>query len=170
MTSIKFQTDDCSRCGGTGRMPYSAYGGVCFKCNGHGKTMTAAGRAARKTFLATRAAACSRKRADEVVPGDRISTDLAGTGSNGFKTVIEIEQKSSSLRKATEAEIADGSATHGEYTRDETKINIEFAKVTMPIARDAEVLVFSEEAQRTAIQKVLKRKGVIVTDSTTKEA
>lgn len=27
----------CSRCGGTGKMPYSLQGGVCFKCGGSGK-------------------------------------------------------------------------------------------------------------------------------------
>lgn len=170
MTRIRFQTDDCSRCGGTGRMPYSAYGGVCFKCNGHTTVMTRAGVAARKAFLAARAAACTKKRADEVQVGDRISLDLAGTGANGFKTVVEIQQQASSLRKLTQEEIASGkTGSHGEYTRDESKIDLVCAKVVIPIARDQEVLVFSEAAQATAIQAVLKRKGVVVVTAATAE-
>lgn len=31
----------CGRCGGTGHMPFSAYGGVCFRCNGDGREWVA---------------------------------------------------------------------------------------------------------------------------------
>jgi DnaJ-class molecular chaperone len=45
--SIKFETTTCDRCGGSGYMPYAAYGGVCFKCNKAGVVYTRAGRAVR---------------------------------------------------------------------------------------------------------------------------
>lgn len=32
-----YERTTCSRCGGTGRMPYTAYEGRCFKCNQSGK-------------------------------------------------------------------------------------------------------------------------------------
>lgn len=43
---IDFEQATCSRCGGSGRMPFAAYGGVCFGCNGKGQKLTAKGRAA----------------------------------------------------------------------------------------------------------------------------
>lgn len=33
---IVFETTVCDRCGGTGRMPFAAYGGICFKCSPQG--------------------------------------------------------------------------------------------------------------------------------------
>jgi hypothetical protein len=42
----KLETKTCSRCGGSGKMPFAVYGGVCFKCNGAGNFYTKRGRAA----------------------------------------------------------------------------------------------------------------------------
>lgn len=46
---------DCERCGGTGYLPYAAYGGVCFKCNAkryHGVRLTKAILAAAEQAIA----------------------------------------------------------------------------------------------------------------------
>jgi hypothetical protein len=69
---LHFETTTCSRCGGTGTMPFSVYGGVCFKCNGSAVTLTAAGRSARKLWDELVDAACTRKQAWEVEVGDVI--------------------------------------------------------------------------------------------------
>jgi len=49
---IKFETSECSRCGGAGRITaYSGiYGGICFGCNGAKSRLTRKGAAAAKRF------------------------------------------------------------------------------------------------------------------------
>lgn len=37
LAKVKEIKNPCTRCGGSGRMPYSVKGGICFKCNGKGK-------------------------------------------------------------------------------------------------------------------------------------
>jgi hypothetical protein len=58
------ETVVCTRCGGSGRMPFAVYGGKCFKCDGAGKVYTAKGRAAANYLNALR----SRK-ASEITVG-----------------------------------------------------------------------------------------------------
>lgn len=53
-TRIRFETETCSRCGGSGTMPFTVHAGRCFKCEGAGTQLTKAGLAAAKrrtTFL-----------------------------------------------------------------------------------------------------------------------
>ena len=45
---LLFESNGCSRCGGSGKMPYSVYNGVCFKCNGKGEVLTKRGRVAQE--------------------------------------------------------------------------------------------------------------------------
>lgn len=52
VSKIVFDMADCGRCGGTGSMPFAAYGGVCFGCNGKGRKLTARGRAAHRKLEA----------------------------------------------------------------------------------------------------------------------
>jgi hypothetical protein len=151
MTSIKFQTDDCSRCGGSGRMPFAAYGGVCFKCNGHGKTMTRAGQAARKTFIETRDAASPRKKVSELEPGDKFMAY-----DHKFRTVVSIKDTGYTMSSTVGSGATAVTTTHAQFT-------VETQKMSIGMSGDQEVMLFSAEAQSTAIQKVLKRKGVIVT-------
>lgn len=74
MTSqLHFESSTCARCGGSGYMPFSAYGGVCFKCNGGGLVLTPAGKSARKLFDELIAAATDRKPAWDVAIGERIA-------------------------------------------------------------------------------------------------
>lgn len=86
---ISYQTRDCSRCDGSGRMVgfSHVHGGVCFKCNGTGQVMTAAGKAAFKKVKAVQDKHCT-KAASQVVAGDKIK------GSDGkFRTVVGVEVK-----------------------------------------------------------------------------
>ena len=67
-TSIAYDTVPCGRCGATGHMPYSAYGGVCFDCRGAKNRLTPAARKVKALvddFLALRLAV----RMDELTPG-----------------------------------------------------------------------------------------------------
>lgn len=68
---ITYDTTTCSRCGGSGRMPYSVYGGVCFKCNGKGQYLTPQGRKVRAWFDAW-AERHLTVAASTLEPGDRI--------------------------------------------------------------------------------------------------
>jgi hypothetical protein len=83
--TIRYETATCTRCGGSGQMPFAAYGGRCFKCNGNGETMTAAGRRARAKVEAY-AAEHLMVPASAVRPGDKI------VGNDGkTRTVVEVE-------------------------------------------------------------------------------
>jgi hypothetical protein len=49
--ATKFETETCSRCGGTGTFSYCArYGRTCFKCRGTGVTLTKRGAAAKARY------------------------------------------------------------------------------------------------------------------------
>lgn len=69
--SITYEMTPCDRCGSTGRMPFAAYGGTCFKCNGKGETMTSKGRAAWKRVQEVKAEHLTIPVADVKV-GDRV--------------------------------------------------------------------------------------------------
>jgi hypothetical protein len=67
---LLFENTTCSRCGGAGRLPYSVYGGVCFKCHGRGATLTKRGRAAQEWLNAQR-----EKPLEDFKPGDLIYSE-----------------------------------------------------------------------------------------------
>jgi hypothetical protein len=52
-TTISYEYETCSRCGGTGRMPFEAYGGQCLKCHGQGRHLTSAAKRVRDIVTAT---------------------------------------------------------------------------------------------------------------------
>lgn len=51
---VYYAMETCGRCGGTGMMPYAAYGGQCFKCGRAGRHFTPAGRKAYHALEAKR--------------------------------------------------------------------------------------------------------------------
>ena len=64
-----FESEPCSRCGGTGHYSYcSMYGTTCFKCSGNKRQLTKRGRVAYDFYRAS----IPRKPASELVPGDSI--------------------------------------------------------------------------------------------------
>lgn len=48
--ALLFENVTCTRCGGSGRMPFSVWGGLCFKCGGKGATLTKRGWAAQHWY------------------------------------------------------------------------------------------------------------------------
>jgi hypothetical protein len=87
---LLFVNTTCTRCGGDGRMPYSVYGGVCFKCHGLGATLTKRGRAAQ-TWLDER----RRKPLEDFQAGDWIFSEGVSAGSfsmpSGWAQVESVE-------------------------------------------------------------------------------
>lgn len=72
VASIGYEKATCSRCTGTGRMPFAAHGGVCYGCNGNGEKLTANGRRAKAAVDAW-AAANLTVAASSLRKGDRIN-------------------------------------------------------------------------------------------------
>jgi hypothetical protein len=87
----KFETRTCSRCGGSGKMPFAVYGGICFKCNGAGKFYTKRGRAAHDFLQRLR----SRK-AGELTAGMLVWFEGFSAGSftvpSRFNRLVEITE------------------------------------------------------------------------------
>lgn len=52
---VTFEMGQCGRCGGTGRYESKWNNGRCFDCHGSGRTITRAGRAARRRYDAVMA-------------------------------------------------------------------------------------------------------------------
>ena len=49
---VIYHTEDCTRCGGTGKHSYcSAFADICFKCNGRKKQLSRIGSKTRKYAL-----------------------------------------------------------------------------------------------------------------------
>lgn len=93
MTKITFDRDTCGRCGGTGRMPFSVHGGVCFACGGSGLRLSRSGRAAHKRFEAWAATALDRLPL-ELQAGDvvKVPPQFAGPGGGlvTFKRAMRV--------------------------------------------------------------------------------
>lgn len=85
IVSITFETTTCDRCGGTGTMPYTAYNGVCLKCNRRGTVYTPKGRAAAKKAAAWKDAHASISLSDLAV-GDRIYV----TNMRGARVLVTV--------------------------------------------------------------------------------
>lgn len=84
--TYKYETQPCTRCGGSGHYSYcSAYGTVCFKCSGSGKQLTRAGDKARRKFEEVTRIAWSKPVA-EVEVGDRVKSH---SNDKGWRTVVE---------------------------------------------------------------------------------
>lgn len=79
----------CNRCGGSGRMPYSVYAGLCFKCSGAGAILTKRGRAAQLWMNSQR-----EKFIEEFEVGDLLYMPGFSAGSyaqpNRWLTVTEV--------------------------------------------------------------------------------
>lgn len=148
--TLKFESCDCSRCGGSGRMPFSAYGGVCFKCNGAGQVLTPAGRSARKLYDTLLSAACTTKQAWEVEVGERVTyAHEVGVGARWF-TVVEKEFTS------TSGSVVDGRCLGSAVLKS--------AKVGHMATPDTLMAVYpGVEVKREIIAEVAKRrKGAVV--------
>lgn len=71
--TLKYETQSCGRCGGSGSYSYcSMYGSTCFKCSGRKTVLTRAGAKARAAVDAFVAEHFS-KPVEELVAGDRVT-------------------------------------------------------------------------------------------------
>lgn len=79
-----FESGPCSRCGGSGRMPFAVYGGLCFLCHGKGHKLSKHG---QKNYDAWRAAvdAVTFAPASQMKVGDAVKLET------GFARYYRIE-------------------------------------------------------------------------------
>ncbi|MFD9205921.1 hypothetical protein ACFVZM_06535 [Streptomyces sioyaensis] len=91
VVKIAFETENCSRCDGTGRYSYNPmHGRMCFKCKGAKRTLTQRGQAARKAYDDAVDMYCGVL-LWEVVPGDVIWHTKAN-GRKGWVTVRSVRK------------------------------------------------------------------------------
>lgn len=69
IAKVEWDRETCTRCGGTGRYPSAMWQGVCLGCNGLGRKLTRAGKAALAKYDAYMAANHSKMMID-LQPGD----------------------------------------------------------------------------------------------------
>jgi hypothetical protein len=87
-----FESRTCSRCGGSGQMPYRhVMGGRCFKCGGSGSLLTKRGAATQAYFRSL-----SMLSAEHLQPGDVVYSEPMVAGSQvfsrgGWMTVESVE-------------------------------------------------------------------------------
>lgn len=151
---VKFETEDCSRCGGSGEYSSCAmYGKTCFKCRGGKIQLTRRGIAARKAFDAV------MDRMDktwaEVKPGDRVHV----RGINGALRwfIVDTIEGGSPLRSRTGGESAPWIEIP---TLDVTYVNAKFVDGHHAIGT---VRVWDAEIYRAAAVRVERLAGATVT-------
>lgn len=88
VVKLTFDRETCDRCGGTGRMPFAAYGGVCLKCHGKGSSLTRRGRAASDRMVEWQNANLN-VRVDQLEVGDSVRMTSLG-GKSYTAKVVEV--------------------------------------------------------------------------------
>lgn len=83
-----FESVTCTRCGGSGHYSYNPMTGTrCFKCNGHGETLTKRGAAAQNYYRLLLS-----KRYRDLEPGDKVhDAGVPGFMAGGWREVVSIE-------------------------------------------------------------------------------
>src|SRR5262245_6075925 len=88
-----FESQTCSRCGGTGHYSYcQMHGTTCFKCGGKGVTLTKRGSAAQAWFTAQK-----MRPASEIKVGDKIVVD-GMPGCRGSVVTVDFVGYSDSVK------------------------------------------------------------------------
>ena len=79
-----FESVTCTRCGGSGHYSYNPMTGTrCFKCNGHGETLTKRGAAAQNYYRLLLS-----KRYRDLEPGDKVhDAGVPGFMAGGWREV-----------------------------------------------------------------------------------
>jgi len=86
---MQFETESCSRCGGTGHYSYcSAHGTICFKCKGSGKQLSRAG-ARTKDRVQAAFSELWDTTIDQVHPGDIVWAAAYGL-AHKWRRVISV--------------------------------------------------------------------------------
>lgn len=154
MARLVFEMQDCSRCGGSGKMPFAVYGGQCFKCHGSGQVMTPKGRRAYKKYLEVREVLCSVA-ASSLKAGDKIVNS-----ENRVVTVTEVHVR---LGKGNGggSQGVKGSDSYMEYmTFGETTIHVNKGWGFSGPAHRSVVKAWTSETMAEAADRLKNFKGV----------
>lgn len=112
MLPAKFETETCTRCGGSGRHSYcQRYADTCFKCGGSGKALTRRGRAASAFLNSLRSVP-----AGTIQVGDLIYWEAGFSAKSGFAKVTSVGPDTLNpglLTLALEAPWLAGGASYG---------------------------------------------------------
>ena len=151
----EFEADTCWKCSGTGHLPHYAgiHGGVCYSCNGSGKKLTRAGRAAKKIHDEWIASHLMVEAAT-LKPGDKFRP----TAVDGWKTIVEIDYDARYVGTST---VGSGDAAK---TTEIYHISIVSQKCTWSMPADSLVQRSATPAERNVlIALIADRKGTILT-------
>lgn len=141
-----FETETCSRCGGTGEYSYcQSHGTTCFKCGGKKYVLTKRGQEAQRYFIELQS-----KNASEVKEGDIIS-------HMGYKgKVIAVKE-----------ETAIKDLINGEFQFNPERISIELENISLGTFKTAKVRTYDAESFNKAkeialeYQKTLTKQGKV---------
>jgi ribosomal protein L37E len=94
-----FESETCSRCGGTGRYSFNGQHSICYKCGGAKVTLTKAGREARAKWIMANV--------DEIPVADLRVGDIIRTGKVTEAELMNGGGGRDVLAKVTEIEVGD---------------------------------------------------------------
>lgn len=152
---ITYEMTPCSRCGGSGTMPYpGVYNGKCFKCHGKGEVMTRSGAAAWKRVQSVKAKHCTVA-ASSLSPGDRVLVN--GRTHTLSEVKVKPGQGNGKSRMGVE-----GSENFSEFWNlGETTLIAKGYAMSGPMHREVTV-PWTAETIRIAAAAVAKMKGATV--------
>lgn len=164
----EIEKQPCSRCGGSGRMPYAVYGGKCFKCHGAGKTYTRNGKAVANKFAALRHERPYAVPACELQAGDIIWVGSITLGGDPFETTARVDSVDPTLRQ-TGMHSSNGGpmvpTMHMEYVATIRWKNSPHETIHFNTSRETIVKKKLSNADKIAIyQQIGPRKGLIITE------
>lgn len=131
---IRYETEPCGRCGGSGRYSYNQMtGDRCFKCDGRKTQLTVRSIRARRKVDAFKATLIETRFPIDLKPGDRI---LASGPTRGASTVVSVEDCPSLLWTSKVGDVE----TSGHFVQVQLKNAISsFASTSqVPLALSAE--------------------------------
>lgn len=162
--TVKFETTDCSRCGGTGEFgPRSVNGGRCFSCAGSRVVLSRSGKAAKKRYDAI--IAKMDRTVEDIEPGDIIQARLAKGLLSSATAWIKVTSVSADDTTGHMIETAsDGTQTRIPFLRinfePEPRLEGWSAPLTQP---GFPARIWDLEVYREAAKAVSRLKGATVT-------
>ena len=154
IAKIEWERETCSRCAGSGQYPSPAWQGVCLGCNGLGRKLTRAGKAALKKYDAY-LQAHHTKAYIELEPGD-VTRDNRGRRL----TVVNVD---TNIRRGGSAAIG-VEGTDGYVTYSRLVITVNFKRESWIVGPYDRTMVPPQgEALQAAFRHVANMKGCHVT-------
>lgn len=143
-TTITFETETCSRCGGSGQYPSPMWQGMCLGCNGTGRKLTRAGKVAHKRFHAAMLKMCVPM--TEVEVGDKVKQPADAK----WRTVTEVLDNSGIGHRND-----DGTTTW--------LPGFVAGNTVYSVSPDAQIMRYSQELFEEAVASVAHLKGATIT-------